>query len=280
MKKWYAVIGDPIEQSMSPMMHDAWFTENALDKTYIPLHVSAEKLEQAISSLKMLGCSGWNVTVPHKTAIIPFLDELDPSAKQMNAVNTVVVRADGSLMGFNTDGEGFVRSLEEVYGETSKATKVLLIGAGGAARGIAFALQAAGYGPLVFTNRTIDKADLLAQELKDASVISLEEAERSLGEFGLIVQTTSVGMNFAQAGMPLNPDNVQANAIVADIIYNPLETALLTKARENGARILNGTGMFVHQGALAFSKWTMIQPDTSKMIETITNKLGGTHVNR
>ena len=104
MKKWYAVIGDPIAQSMSPRMHGAWFDENEMDATYIPLHITAEKLDQAVESLKNLGCSGWNVTVPHKSAIIPLLDRLEPSAEQMNAVNTVHVLEDGTLVGSNTDG--------------------------------------------------------------------------------------------------------------------------------------------------------------------------------
>ena len=116
MKKWYAVIGDPISQSMSPKMHDEWFYNNKLDATYIPIHVKEENLGDAVTSLKNLGCSGWNVTVPHKSAIIHILDEIDAFAKQMNAVNTVEVLPNGLLRGSNTDGRGFVRSLEEAYG--------------------------------------------------------------------------------------------------------------------------------------------------------------------
>ncbi|MFC5591085.1 shikimate dehydrogenase [Sporosarcina soli] len=275
MKKWYAVIGDPIAQSMSPGLHGAWFDDNAIDATYIPLHIQAEKLEQAVESLKSLGCNGWNVTVPHKNAIIPFLDRLDPSAEQMGAVNTVHVLPDGILVGSNTDGLGFVQSLEEAYGEQCKGRKVLLIGAGGAARGIAFALEHMGYGPIVITNRTVEKAQQLAANLEGASAQSLAEAEETLADYGLIVQTTSVGMNFAQEGMPLNPKNIAADAVVADIIYNPLETEFLEQARNNGAKTLNGVGMFVHQGALAFQKWTGIRPATEKTIEKITAIVGG-----
>ena len=178
MRKWYAVIGDPIAQSMSPAMHGAWFDDNAIDAAYIPLHITADKLGQAVEGLKNLGCNGWNVTVPHKTAIIPFLDQLDPSAEQMDAVNTVHVLPDGSLVGSNTDGLGFVRSLEEAYGTECKGKKVLLIGAGGAARGIAFALQTMGYGSITITNRTLEKAEQLAAGLQDANVLSLTEAEQ------------------------------------------------------------------------------------------------------
>ena len=275
MKKWYAVIGDPISQSMSPVMHDDWFNEKDIDASYIPIHVREEKLAQTVASLKQLGCSGWNVTVPHKSAILSYLDEIDPSARVMNAVNTVEVLEDGSLRGSNTDGKGFVQSLEEAFDKQCVGKDVLLIGAGGAARGIAFALYEAGYGPITFTNRTIDKAEQLSADIPKSSTLSIAEAEATLSSFGLIVQTTSVGMNFAQAGMPLNPGNVVKGTVVADIIYNPMETEFLTKAREKGAFIMNGTGMFVHQGALAFNKWTGVQPDTATMIEKITKKLGG-----
>lgn len=275
MKKWYAVIGDPIAQSMSPSMHEAWFDEENMDATYIPIHVTADRLREVVESLKILGCSGWNVTVPHKSAIIPFLNQLDSSAKQMNAVNTVLVLEDGTLVGSNTDGRGFVRSLEEAFGEQCKDKKVLVIGAGGAARGIAFALHSAGYGPIFFTNRTLEKAEQLATELTESMVLSIAEAELSLSEFGLIVQTTSVGMNFAQNGMPLNPENISEGTVVADIIYNPLETEFLAESRKRGAHTLNGVGMFVHQGALAFETWTEVRPDTGFMIEKITTTLGG-----
>lgn len=136
MKKWHAVIGDPIAQSMSPAMHDAWFIENDIDASYIPIHVTAAGFQDAVAGLKNLGCSGWNVTVPHKSAIIPFLDQLEPSAQLMDAVNTVHVLPDGKLVGSNTDGLGFVRALEEAYGVQCKGKKVLIIGAGGAARGL------------------------------------------------------------------------------------------------------------------------------------------------
>lgn len=279
MKKWYAVIGDPIHQSMSPVMHDTWFVENHLHSTYNPHHVKSAQLKDAVKSLTLLGCSGWNVTVPHKTAIIPLLDEVDETAKQMNAVNTVEVLEDGTLRGSNTDGPGFVRSLEEEYGEAC-GKAVLVIGAGGAARGICHALHDKGYGPIYIANRTVEKATALASEIPGAKGVSIDEAEGQIEIFDIIVQTTSVGMNFATEGMPLNPTAVKDGTIVADIIYNPLETEFLKVARENGAKTMNGVGMFVHQGALAFEKWTNTRPDTKKMIEKITETLGGNYVNR
>ncbi len=282
MKKWYAVIGNPINQSMSPTMHDQWFLENDIHASYIPIHATTENLKEVVNGLKKLGCSGWNVTVPHKSAIIPLLDELEPSAKAMNAVNTVEVLEDGRLRGSNTDGQGFVESLEEMFGTQCKTddNKVLIIGAGGAARGISYALQKAGYGPIVFTNRTTAKAVELSNEIANSSVLSIKEAEDKLSMFGLIIQTTSVGMKFAQDGMPLNPEKLLKNTVVADIIYNPLESMFLTEARKKGALVMNGTGMFIHQGALSFNKWTTIKPNTEKMIKKITEILGGTYVNK
>lgn len=260
---------------MSPSMHGTWFQENEVDATYIPLHIPADQLEKAVEGLRTLGCSGWNVTVPHKTAILPYLDSLDESAQLMQAVNTVHVMPDGSLSGSNTDGPGFVRSLEEAYGERAKGNPVLVVGAGGAARGIAHALHSQGYGPITFTNRTLEKAENLATGISGASVVTIQEAEATLANFGLIVQTTSVGMNFAQEGIPLDPTGVREGAVVADIIYNPLETEFLKQAKQRRAWTMNGVGMFVHQGALAFETWTGIQPDTEKTIKKITATLGG-----
>ncbi|KXH87378.1 shikimate dehydrogenase [Sporosarcina sp. HYO08] len=279
MKKWYAVIGDPIEQSMSPLLHTTWFEETQIDAAYIPVLVKPEKLKDAVESFRTLGCSGWNITAPHKQTIMSYLDQIDESATVMGAVNTVHRLEDGTLTGSNTDSLGFVRSLEEVFGDTGKGTKTLIVGAGGAARGIAYALHAEGYGPLVFTNRTMEKAEKLAADISGSTALSIKDAENRLAEFGLIVQTTSVGMNFAQQGMPIQLKNLAAGTIVSDIIYNPLETEFLKEARQRGAQVLNGVGMFVHQGALSFETWTNTTPNTEKMTEKLTEILEEQHVN-
>lgn len=275
MKEWYAVIGDPIAQSMSPLMHDAWFRDNGIDASYIPVHVKADELGDAVASLKRLGCSGWNVTVPHKSTIIPFLDHIDEEARRMNAVNTVKVLKDGTLFGTNTDGRGFVRSLQEMGAAPEEVGELLIIGAGGAAAGISFALESAGFGPISITNRTIDKARQMSESIQGTSALSLDDAQLSIGKFGLIVQTTSVGMNFADSGIPLDPTGISNGTFVADIIYNPLETEFLRHAKEAGGKTLNGVGMFVHQGALAFELWTGKYPDTKNMIQSILTELGG-----
>ena len=135
-------------------------------------------------------------------------------------------------------------------------------------------------GLLLFTNRTVEKAEQLCAEIPEANALSISEAEESLSSYGLIIQTTSVGMNFGKKGLPINPKHIAEGTIVADIIYNPLKTEFLNEAEKRGALLLNGTGMFVHQGALAFEKWTNIRPNTKEMIKKITETLGGTYVNR
>ncbi|WKA56307.1 shikimate dehydrogenase [Planococcus shixiaomingii] len=275
MKKWYAVIGDPIAHSLSPYMHETWFAENGVDASYIPIHVKPADLEKALSALKTLGVSGFNITLPHKEAILPFLDRLDETASIMSAVNTVVVDGNQSS-GYNTDGDGFVESLFTSPVDISK--KVLIIGAGGAARGIAFALKRAGFGTVAIANRTLQRAKELADEV-GGFPMTLAEAENDLGEFGIIIQTTSVGLSENEA-LPMSLENIKAGSIAADIIYTPLETPFLKKAKEQKCITINGVGMFVYQGAIAFEKWTGVKPDTEKMMELITSKLGGHYVNK
>ncbi|MEK5481451.1 shikimate dehydrogenase [Viridibacillus sp. FSL R5-0888] len=281
MKKWFAVIGDPIEHSMSPAMHNQWFSAENLDAAYLPIHVLSEQLEEAISSLKMLGASGWNVTIPHKTSIIPYLDELDTMAEKMGAVNTVVRQADGKLKGYNTDGLGFVRSLEEAIGDAHRDGRVLLIGAGGAARGIAFALKHTGYQTITIANRTVANAELICKELgSSANAISLKEAEATLGDYDILIQTTPAGLKNGTLQLPFELDQLSTKAIVADIVYNPLMTPFLQAAEQRGATVVTGLGMFVHQGALAFNYWLGQFPNTTSMKESLTEQLGGNNVNR
>lgn len=275
MKKWFAVMGDPIEHSKSPAMHNAWFREMSIDATYIPVHVSSESLESAVAGLKTLGASGWNVTIPHKTAIIPYLDELDELAEKMGAVNTVVRTKEGTLKGYNTDGVGFVRSLEEAVGKSHKDKPVLLIGAGGAARGIAFAMQQQGYKNLTIANRTVANAQAIVDEMGTGQAISLTEAEATLADFCILVQMTSAGLATGNFSMPFSLDRLTRGAIVADIVYNPLMTPFLQAAEEKGATIVTGLGMFVHQGAIAFEYWLGKSPNTNSMIAQLKVQLGG-----
>lgn len=276
MKKWYAVIGNPIEHSLSPLMHNTWMTVEERDATYLPLHVLPENLEQAFTGMKVLGISGFNITIPHKETILPLLDELDPLAKKMGAVNTVVRLENGQYKGYNTDGLGFVKSLEDAVGTQHKNKRLLIIGAGGASRGICFALVQEGYTNIAIANRTVSKAQAICNELDtNAEALSLDEAATQLGEFDIIVQTTSAGLNHSEFALPLSLENLSKTAIVADIVYNPLMTPFLAQSKEKGATVVTGLGMFIHQGALAYSYWTDVYPKAAVVEDVLLANLGG-----
>lgn len=266
MKRWYAVIGDPIAHSRSPEMHTSWFQEEKIDASYIPIHVMPDQLERAVDSLRVLGCSGWNVTVPHKETIIPYLDKLDPLAEKMQAVNTVVRAKDGTLIGYNTDGLGYVRSLEERFPQLKRTAKILIIGAGGAAKGIAFALESKGYIHMTVTNRTLERAEQLASQCQ-GQALSIKEAEETLDMYDLLIQTTSVGMTHSIGGSPLSLQSLRKETVVTDIIYTPKETEFLRQARLKGASTMNGLSMFIHQGAIAFSHWTGRYPNVERLLK-------------
>lgn len=276
MENLFAVIGDPIAHSMSPIMHNDLFSFYKIDAHYHPLRVQQEYLEDAIKGLKAIGISGFNVTVPHKTAIIPFLDQLDPLAKTIGAVNTVV-NENGRLIGYNTDGSGFVRGLREKIVELL-GKKVLIIGAGGAARAIYFSLASEGVSDIDIANRTIERAESLISTCPfsvRSHSLTMSEGEECANDYNIIIQTTSIGMSPQLEGIPFSAKNIKSGTIVSDIIYNPLETKFLREAKKKGAIVQNGLQMFVYQGALAFEKWTGMFPDTEMMKRNVMNQLGG-----
>jgi shikimate dehydrogenase len=276
VKKLFAVLGNPIGHSMSPLMHNDLFSYYQIDAHYLPFQVRAEDLEDAVKGLRAIGVGGFNVTVPHKSSIIPFLDEVDPLAKSIGAVNTVVNQG-GKLIGYNTDGPGFLKGLTACY-PSIKGKKVLVIGAGGAARAIYFTLAKEKPLTLDIANRTPNNALSLIKECPYSVVshaYSLEEAGKQLVEYDLIVQTTSIGMSPNTSELPISVNEIKKESMVCDIIYNPLETKFLQMAKQHGAQIQNGIEMFVYQGALAFEIWTGIFPDVKRMRENVLRQLGG-----
>ena len=281
MKKLFGVIGDPIAHSMSPAMHNDAFVRLGIDGYYHPFHVKPEDLAAAVQGMKAIGVQGFNVTIPHKSAIIPLLDQVDPLAKAIGAVNTVV-REDGGWTGYNTDGAGFVRGLREAYGEPLEEKRVLLIGAGGAARAIYYTLASEKVSQIDIANRTAEKAASLAENCPysvTGSVKTTDEATEQLEEYDVIIQTTSIGMSPLIEASPISVQKIKAGTFVSDIIYNPLETKLLQEAKKRGARTQNGLKMFVYQGALAFERWTGQTPDINKMEQIVCSQLGGNYVN-
>ncbi|PAE38461.1 shikimate dehydrogenase [Bacillus sp. 7884-1] len=276
MKKLFAVLGDPIGHSMSPIMLNDILSFYEIDAHYHPFHVRRDELETVIKGLKAIGISGFNITIPHKSTIIPFLDEIDELALSIGAVNTVV-NENGKLVGYNTDGYGFIKGLNP-YMSSFSDKKVLVIGAGGAARAIYFTMAKMKPLAIDISNRTV----LKAQELLDAcpfesnsKALSLEEAELYLNEYDVVIQTTMIGMYPKISEMPISLKLLKSQSLVCDIIYNPLETQFLMEARQKGATVQNGVEMFVYQGALAFEKWTGIFPDVKRMRENVLQQLGG-----
>ncbi|NOJ69795.1 shikimate dehydrogenase [Paenibacillus alvei] len=277
--KVYAVIGDPIAHSKSPLMHNAALQEMEVDGVYTAFHVKPEQLEHAVAGIRALGLGGVNVTIPHKEQVMAYLDEIDESARVIGAVNTIV-HCEGKLYGYNTDGLGYVRSLQEEMQADIPSSRIVIIGAGGAARGIAYALLAEGCKELTIANRTVERAHALAEELsgfgKVRSVMLNDTPAIPPQDVDIVIQTTSVGMHPHIDEMPVAKEWIQSHMLVSDIIYNPLETALLQAAKAQGCRIHNGLGMFVHQGAIAFELWTGMKAPTElmrqKVLETLNCK--------
>lgn len=271
VEKHFAVIGDPIEHSLSPLMHNAGYQALGLEAEYQRFRVEPGNLAEGIKGLCALGFSGWNVTLPHKETVISLLDTLTPQAKRAGAVNTVK-NLEGQLIGHNTDGDGFVRSIEgELKG--FKGKKAVLLGAGGASKGIALALAEQGM-ELHILNRTPEKAKDLVQ------VIRQEGGTAASGEFApgewlkdvdLLVQTTSVGLHGEP--FPFSLGGISQQALVVDIIFNPLETIFLHEAKKLGCRTQNGLEMLLYQGALAWEFWLGGQAPITEMRQALKNQL-------
>lgn len=276
MKKLYGVLGNPIEHSMSPLIHNDAFKRNGIEGDYLPFLVEGAALGKAVEGLKAIGAGGFNVTVPFKESVIPYMDALDPFAKEVGAVNTAVIK-DGLITGYNTDGPGFVRSLAPLINGQFAGKRVLIIGGGGAARGIYCAMAKTGIERMDIANRTLSAASQIVADCHDgtpSSVLSLEEAEKSLAIYDIIIQTTSVGLSSLHES-PISLMGIKEKTVVCDIIYNPLKTKFLREAENNGAIIQTGVDMFVQQAALAFELWTGISPDCERMRQLVLENLGG-----
>jgi shikimate dehydrogenase len=256
MTKRYAVIGDPVSHSLSPLMHTGWIADHGLDATYEAYRLCSDDPVIAIRGLTQF--AGMNVTVPHKEAAAEAADR-----REEDVVNVLRREPDGSLSGFNTDGRGFLDSLNEAApGWRSKAQRALILGAGGAGQAIAAALSPA-LETIAIANRTRARADELAKGLPNGQVRDWSELRQAFAEADLIVQTTTLGMTGSES--PAWPVEVcDAKAIVADIVYHPLETPLLAAARARALKTVDGLGMLIHQGALSFEIWHGIRPDVAK----------------
>ena len=276
------LMGWPVEHSLSPIMHNTAFAEIGCDFAYVPLPVRPDHVEQALKGLAALNFVGSNVTVPHKQAVMRYVDELSEAARLTGAVNTLYLE-DGKFFGYNTDAYGFLESLKEEDCDP-KAMRVAVLGAGGAARAVVYALARAGGDSITVLNRTAERAAFLVDDLTEAFPDSLmtfealtDQALAALNsQVDLIVNTTSVGMYPAVDTCPW-PANVPISSQVTfcDLVYNPLETVFLAQARAAGARTINGVGMLVHQAAFGFEKWTGHAAPIEVMRQACLNKLVG-----
>jgi len=256
--KVFALIGDPVEGSLSPPMYNAAFRHLGLDCVYVALRVPSSLLREAVRGARAMGMGGLNVTYPHKVSILPLLDALHPSAREVGAVNTVKNEG-GELVGFNTDGEGALNFLKERLGSL-RGRRAVILGAGGAARALAFSLLREGT-VLTVLNRTPSRARRLALELRgrggeaEWGGLKREEIKEALSRADLLINATPVGMD-REGETLVTSDLMHRDLFVMDLVYHPPETALMREARKAGARAENGLGMLLHQAALAFNLFT------------------------
>ena len=271
------LIGWPVGHSVSPAMHNAAFAACDLNWCFVPLPVPTEPRErigEAIRGLRALGLAGANVTVPHKQAILPHLDRLEPAAQSIGAANAVIVQPDGTLVGDNTDAAGFVADLRDHHVEP-QGMRVLVLGAGGSARAVVYGLAQSGAKEITIVNRSPERSGTLADEMAsqfgNCEISANPESFAAVAhQADLIVNCTSVGMSPDTNRSPW-PDNVsfRSGQIVYDLIYNPRETRLLAAARMAGATPIDGLGMLVWQGAIAFRLWTGIDAPISVMTDAV-----------
>lgn len=274
------VMAWPVEHSLSPPMHNAAFAAGGRNWVYVPLRVHPEHVEEAVEGIRALGFVGANVTIPHKNTVVDYLDDLSDDARALQAVNTIHLTED-RLVGHNTDGAGFVRSLAEI-GWSAEGKDVTVIGGGGAAAAVALALAREEPNRMAVLNRTPEKADTVANivrgELPDLLVVTGNLtggfSQDIIRESEIFVDSTSVGMYPDVDVDPVVPvELLDETMLICDLTYNPRETVLLKAAREIGAPILDGTGMLVHQGAIAYEIWTGTEAPVEVMREALLQAL-------
>lgn len=269
------VMGDPIAHSKSPAMHNAALLAAGVNGMYMPLHVHPDQLEAAVRGIVALGYRGVNVTIPHKEQVMQYLDVIDESARLIGAVNTIVNEG-GTLTGYNTDGIGYVRSLKEEAVPELAGKRIAVLGAGGAARGVIYALALEKPEQIHILNRTADRAIALASDLRghglrEISGSGMEDVARVLAAADIVINTTSAGMHPHVDDVPVDPSLIREGAAVSDLIYNPLETRLLRESRMRGCTVHGGLGMFVYQGAVAFEHWLGIPAPVETMRRAVLN---------
>lgn len=268
VKKIYGIIGDPIEHSLSPAMHNAAFDAIGLDAVYLAFRVPQHEVGDAIKGAKSLGILGLNVTIPLKEKALSFV-ATEEVATKVGAINTIEFSS-GTPVGYNTDGLGSLKVLKETVGNL-KGKTVLILGAGGAAKAIAYYLDTEG-AMVTIANRTKERATMLVSNLRNANAINLAAAELkdSIKDSDIMINTTSVGMHPNEDATLVTADLMHPELVVFDIVYNPIETKLLREAKKAGVkRIIDGVMMLVYQGAASFTIWTQKEPPIGVMEKAV-----------
>jgi shikimate dehydrogenase len=258
------VIGMPVVHSRSPTIHNFWLNACGIRGAYVPLAVSPERLKDALPGLVALGFRGCNVTMPHKQTAMPLLHRVNETAQRIGAVNTIVVEEDGTLSGFNNDGNGFVQSLRDTKPDwRADEGPILLLGAGGAARAVVVALLENGARQIRIANRTAEKAQAIAKEFGSAvTSIAWVDRNAAIAEPALLVNCTDRGM-VGKPALDIDLARLAPTTLVADLIYTPLETPFLADTRLRGCVTVNGLGLLLNQARLAFKAWFGVLPDVT-----------------
>jgi len=272
----YGIFGHPVEHTFSPGMHNAAFASMGLDGCYVPFSVSPGSLGKAVKAIIPLGLRGLNITVPHKVNVIRYLHELTDDARLIGAVNTIEVR-DGKLIGHNTDGKGFLRSLREETAFRPKGKTFLMVGSGGAARAVCFNLALAGAGKILLHDIDRAKAEKLGRDVRSATVTRVTVLDVSgLRSYAptadCIINATPLGLKEGDP-LPLPRDLIGRGQLVCDLVYNPADTLLLRTARSRGAKTLRGIGMLLYQGVIAFEIWTKKNAPVSIMKKALARQI-------
>ena len=271
-KKLFAIIGDPIAHSLSPVLHNYWFDKYKIDADYSLLNIKEKDIESIVTKIRNKELSGLNITLPYKQKIIPFIDKLVNDAKSTNSVNTIFLDDTNTLVGENTDVYGLQAAyLKEISDVRNK--KALVIGAGGVSPSVIFALQKSKINNITIINRTYEKSIFLKKKFSFLNILKWPSLRKEIHSFDIIINATSLGLKNGE-DFKFNFDNAKASMIYIDTIYNPLETKTIKYLKENKIKTFNGLDMFIYQGQKSFYLWNKVKPEIDdKLIDLLISKL-------